>query len=150
LRTHILPGFTDHPVAFIETVVVRRFMAEKQSSGLAPKSLQKIRLGFRQVLELARTSGAINTNPCSGIRLPRSVQAEPIFLTQSRSSCGHGRRGHPTTFSSGSRLERASAPAKAASGRHPERTRDPPWGQLLAAPLWRVCLSRMLVPAHSH
>jgi integrase len=68
-------------VAHIEQVDVRRFMAEKQAAGLAPKSLQKIRLVLRQVLELARGSGAIKTNPCDGIRLPRAVQAEPIFLS---------------------------------------------------------------------
>jgi integrase len=81
LRTHILPVFADRPVAQIEQVDVRRFMAEKQEGGLAPKSLQKIRLVFRQVLELARGSGAIKTNPCDGIRLPRAVQAEPTFLS---------------------------------------------------------------------
>src|SRR3546814_9018593 len=51
------------------------------SSDLAPKSLQKIRLVFRQVLELARGSGAIKVNPCDGIRLPRAVQSDPIFLS---------------------------------------------------------------------
>jgi integrase len=81
LRAHILPVFADRPVAHIEQVDVRRFMAQKQAAGLAPKSLQKIRLVFRQVLELARASGGIKTNPCEGIRLPRSVQAEPVFLS---------------------------------------------------------------------
>src|SRR3546814_19535665 len=65
----------------IVQVDVRKFMAEKQASGLAPKSLQKIRLVFRQVLELARGSGAIKVNPCDGIRLPRAVQSDPIFLS---------------------------------------------------------------------
>lgn len=81
LRHHILPVFADQPVAQIEQVDVRRFMAERQAGGLAPKSLQKIRLVFRQVLELARGSGAIKTNPCDGIRLPRAVQTEPVFLS---------------------------------------------------------------------
>lgn len=81
IRAHILPAFGDRPVAQIEQVDVRRFFAAKQAAGLAPKSLQKIRLVLRQVLELARGSGAIKTNPCDGIRLPRAVQAEPIFLS---------------------------------------------------------------------
>jgi integrase len=81
LRTHILPAFAERPIAQIEQVEVRRFMAGKQASGLSPKSLQKIRLVFRQVLEVARGSGAIKVNPCDGIRLPRAVQAEPIFLS---------------------------------------------------------------------
>lgn len=81
LRVHILPAFENYPVAQIEQVDVRRFMAEKQAAGLAPKSIQKIRLVFRQVLELARGSGAIKANPCDGIRLPRAEQAEPMFLS---------------------------------------------------------------------
>ncbi len=81
LRKHLLPVFAERPVAHIEQVDIRRFMAAKLASGLAPKSLQKIRLVLRQVLELARGSGAIKVNPCDGVRLPRAVQAEPIFLT---------------------------------------------------------------------
>ena len=56
-------------------------MADRQASGLAPKTLQKIRLVLRQVLELARSSGAIRVNPCEGLRLPRPVSADPIFLS---------------------------------------------------------------------
>jgi len=81
LRTHLLPAFGPRPVSHIEQVDVRRFFAEKQAAGLAPKSLQKIRLVLRQVLEVARGSGAIRTNPCDGVKLPRAVQAEPIFLS---------------------------------------------------------------------
>lgn len=80
LRKHLLPAFADRPVSHIEHVDVRRFFAEKQAAGLAPKSQQKIRLVLRQVLELARTSGAIKVNPCDGVKLPRAIQADPIFL----------------------------------------------------------------------
>ncbi|MGH9004646.1 MAG: tyrosine-type recombinase/integrase, partial [Acidimicrobiia bacterium] len=73
--------FADAPVAYIEQVDVRRFLAEKQAAGLAPKTLQKIRLVLRQILETARGSGAIKANPCQGLRLPRAQQKEPIFLT---------------------------------------------------------------------
>jgi len=81
LNAHLLPAFDTRPVASIEPIDVRRFMAEKQAAGQAPKSLQKIRLVLRQVLELARASGAIKSNPCDGLRLPRAVQMEPIFLS---------------------------------------------------------------------
>jgi integrase len=56
-------------------------MAEKQAAGQAAKSLQKIRLVLRQVFELARASGAIKSNPCDGLRLPRALQMEPVFLS---------------------------------------------------------------------
>jgi integrase len=80
LNGHLLPAFAKRPIATIEPIDVRRFMAEKQASGQAAKSLQKMRLVLRQVLELARESGAIKSNPCDGLRLPRAVQMEPIFL----------------------------------------------------------------------
>jgi len=38
-------------------------------------------LVLRQVLELARASGAIKSNPCDGLRLPRVTQVEPVFLS---------------------------------------------------------------------
>src|SRR3954465_6179546 len=81
LRVHLLPAFADRPVSAIEQVDVRRFFAELQARGLGAKSLQKIRLVLRQVLETARGSGAIKANPCDGLRLPRAEAKEPIFLT---------------------------------------------------------------------
>jgi integrase len=81
LRVHLLPAFADHPVAYLEPVDIRRFFAAKQAEGQAPKSLQKIRLVLRQVLETARTSGAIKANPCDGLKLPRAHQKEPVFLS---------------------------------------------------------------------
>jgi integrase len=78
---HLVPAFGEWPISQIEQVDVRRFIAEKQASGLAPKTLQKIRLVLRQILETARGSGAIKANPCEGIRMPRAKQADPTFLT---------------------------------------------------------------------
>jgi integrase len=81
LNAHLLPVFAKRPIASIEPIDVRRFMAEKQAAGQAAKSLQKLRLVLRQVLELARASGAIKSNPCDGLRLPKAVQMEPTFLS---------------------------------------------------------------------
>ena len=81
LRVHILPVFAEQAVAHITPVDVRRLMAELRATGMAPKTLQKIRLVLRQVLDMARTSGAIRANPCDGIRLPRAEAKEPRFLT---------------------------------------------------------------------
>lgn len=81
LRVHVLPTFGQCAVARIDHVDVRRFIAEKQAAGLAPKTLQRVRLVLRQVLALAKSAGAIKANPCDGLRLPRPAQVEPIFLT---------------------------------------------------------------------
>src|ERR1035438_7223352 len=80
-KSTLLPVFAKRPIASIEPIDVRRFMAEKQAAGQAAKSLQKLRLVLRQVLELARASGAIKSNPCDGLRLPKAVQMEPTFLS---------------------------------------------------------------------
>jgi integrase len=81
LRVHVLPTFENVPVARIDHVDVRRFVAEKQAEGLAPKTLQRVRLVLRQVLALAKSAGAIKSNPCDGLRLPRPARVEPIYLT---------------------------------------------------------------------
>lgn len=64
----------------MEPIDIRRFMAEKQAAGQAPKSLQKMRWVLRQVLELAPASGAIKSNPVRRFRPPKPVQMEPVFL----------------------------------------------------------------------
>lgn len=81
LRIHVLPALGQLPIASIDHVEVRRFLAEKQAENLAPKTLQRVRLVLRQVLALAKSAGAIKSNPCDGVRLPRPARAEPIFLT---------------------------------------------------------------------
>ena len=81
LRVHVLPTFDTIPVARIDHVDIRRFIAEKQAEGLAPKTLQRVRLVLRQVLSLAKSAGAIKSNPCDGLRLPRPARVEPIYLT---------------------------------------------------------------------
>ena len=81
LRVHIVPVFGDRPIGQIDQVDIRRFMSDLRATGMAPKTLQKVRLVLRQVLETARGSGAIKANPCEGIRLPRAEAKEPIFLT---------------------------------------------------------------------
>jgi integrase len=81
LRIHVVPAFGDRPIAAIDHVEVRRFVAERQAEDLAPKTLQRIRLVLQQVLALAKNAGAIKSNPCDGLRLPRPARAEPVFLT---------------------------------------------------------------------
>ncbi len=81
LRVHILPAFQDTAIGQISQVDIRRFIAELRAAGLAPKTLQKVRLVLRQVLETARSAGAIRANPCDGVRIPRAQPKEPLFLT---------------------------------------------------------------------
>jgi len=80
-KSTLLPVFAKRPIASIEPIDVRRFMAEKQAAGQAAKSLHKLCLVLRQVLETGAASGAIKSNPCDGLRLPKAVQMEPTFLS---------------------------------------------------------------------
>ena len=102
LRNHVLPTFGDWPIAQIEQVNVRRLLADRQAAGLGPKSLQKVRLVLRQVLEVARGSGAIKVTraTASGSHEPNS--ASRCSSPSRRPNGSHGRRDRPTTPSCGS------------------------------------------------
>ena len=115
LRVHIVPVFGDRPISQIDQVDIRRFMSDLRATGMAPKTLQKVRLVLRQVLETARGSGAIKANPCEGIRLPRAEAKEPIFLTPEQVEVLPGRRDPHTASSSGSPPPPDCGPAKSAA-----------------------------------
>ncbi len=81
LNKHVLPAFGSRPVVSIEQVDIRRFVAQKLAEGLSPASVRHMRQALRQVLNCAKGSGAIRSNPCDGVRLPMPSKAEPVFLS---------------------------------------------------------------------
>ncbi len=81
LRTHVLPAFGDLPIARIEQVDVRRFVADMIAGGAAPGTVRGARKVARLVFASAVGSGAIKVNPCDGVRVPRSDRHEMIFLS---------------------------------------------------------------------
>lgn len=81
LRTHILPAFADSAVAAISPIDVRRFVATMTESGSAPGTVRSARKVLRLVLSTAEQGGAIKSNPCNGVRVPRSPRTEMVFLT---------------------------------------------------------------------
>ncbi len=80
LRTHVVPAFGQEPVANIEQVDVRRFLADLSAAGSAPGTVRAARKVLRLVLATALGSGAIRVNPCDGVRVPRSPRDEMVFL----------------------------------------------------------------------
>ncbi len=81
LRRYVLPAFADRPVASIQQVDVRRFVADLVAAGAGPATIEVARKVLRLVLGTAQGSGAIKGNPCDGVKIPRAAKAEMLFLT---------------------------------------------------------------------
>ena len=119
LRVHVLPTFGDWPIAQIEQVDVRRFLAERHAAGLAPKSLQKVRLVLRQCSSsLADRARSRSTRATASASLVRS-NAIRSSSPPRRPSASLERRERPTTCSPDLRASWAdrSAPTTSCSAR---------------------------------
>ena len=80
LRRRVLPRFAGVPVAAVEGLDVRRFVAELAEAGDAPGTIRNTFNVLHLVFATALESGALRTNPCRGLRLPRSRRQEMLFL----------------------------------------------------------------------
>jgi integrase len=80
LRHHLLPRFEDVPVNRIDHPTIVALIAELTSSGAGAGTVRNIRDVLRLVLELARRSGAIKTNPVEGVKAPKKPLAQMVFL----------------------------------------------------------------------
>jgi integrase len=81
LRVHVRPAFSGRQVASIQQVDVQRFVSQMINRGAAPGTVATARKVLRLVFGAAMGSGAIRSNPCDGVRLPRSPKEEMAFLT---------------------------------------------------------------------
>ncbi len=80
LRTHLLPVFESRPIATIEQIDMRRFVANMLVDGAAPGTVRGARKVARLVFAAAIGSGALRANPCDGVKVPRSDHEEMVFL----------------------------------------------------------------------
>jgi integrase len=80
LRSRLLPRFATTRVDAITQLDVRRFVAELVDAGDAPGTVRNTFNVLRLVVATAAGSGALPTNPCTGVRLPRSRRQEMLFL----------------------------------------------------------------------
>lgn len=80
LRNRLLPRFAGARIAAVEQVDVRRFIAELAEAGDEPGTIRNSFNVLRLVFATALGSGAIKTNPCSGVRMPKSRRQEMLFL----------------------------------------------------------------------
>lgn len=80
LRKRVLPTFGAAPIASVEQVDVRRFVAERARAGDEAGTIRNTFNVLRLVFGVAVASGAIRANPCTGVRMPRSTRSEMLFL----------------------------------------------------------------------
>jgi integrase len=65
----------------VDTPAVRRFVAQLAANGVSPGTIIGTRAVLRLVLGTAVEAGALTTNPCTGIKVPRRARPEMHFLT---------------------------------------------------------------------
>jgi integrase len=81
LDNHVLPAFGDRPVASIDTLTVRGWLAGLVSGGLSASRAKHAYYVLFAVLEAAIQTGALLRNPAAGIRVPRDRSREIHFLS---------------------------------------------------------------------
>ena len=81
LHARVLPEFGDARIAAIEQVDVRRFVARLAEGGDQPGTIRNTFNVVRLVFGTAAGSGAIRVNPCTGVRMPKSLRTEMLFLS---------------------------------------------------------------------
>lgn len=81
LENQLLPVFGDTPLARIDNLAVRRFVADLDAKGLAPSTVRKAHALLSKVLQAAVDTKRIPTNPARGVPLPSVEQEEMRFLT---------------------------------------------------------------------
>ncbi|HEV2368326.1 MAG TPA: site-specific integrase [Acidimicrobiales bacterium] len=80
LRNRVLPVFGQARIAAVDQLDVRRFVAELASAGDEPGTIRNTFNVLRLVFGAAVGSGAIHSNPCTGVRMPRSEHQEMHFI----------------------------------------------------------------------
>ena len=81
LRCHVLPVLARAPIANLDRVALRRFVADLSNGGAGPSTIHAAMHVTRSVLELAVDAGALKGNPGVGIQLPRIMKTDKHFLT---------------------------------------------------------------------
>jgi integrase len=81
LKNHILPAFGTTPLAKIRPVDVRRWVANLSNEGMSSSRVRSSYFLLQAVLRAAVESAYIGRSPCLGVKLPRAVVREMLFLS---------------------------------------------------------------------
>jgi integrase len=80
LDLEILPTFGAAPIASIDALAVREWLAALAAGGLGPKRAGKARAVLSQVLASAVEGGKLSRNVVAGVKPPKVQRAEMCFL----------------------------------------------------------------------
>jgi integrase len=80
LDNQVLPHFGTATLAGVDTLAVREWVAALVESGLSPSRVRNAHQVLSQVLAAAVDGGRLARNPAAGVRLPKRVEREMLFL----------------------------------------------------------------------
>jgi integrase len=80
LDNQVLPHFGGATLAGIDTLTVREWVAALVEGGLSPSRVRNAHQVLSQVLAAAVEGGRLARNPAAGVRLPKRVDREMLFL----------------------------------------------------------------------
>jgi integrase len=81
LRRQILPTWQDTALSAVSYAEVAAWVQRLTGSGLAPATVRYAHRVLSMILAHAVRDGRMSRNPADGVRLPRVVREEPMFLT---------------------------------------------------------------------
>lgn len=112
LRRHLLPRFAETPVNRIDHPAVVGLLAEMTAAGAGAGTVRNVRDVLRLVLELARRSGAIKSNPVDGAKAPKKPPSEMVFLDAGQIMTLANEVTNPPVRSGGEELRRRTFPER--------------------------------------
>jgi Site-specific recombinase XerD len=83
MRTHVVPRWGGVRLADVSHAAIQTWITEL-SAQRAPSSVTKIHRVLSMILEHAVRDGRLARNPASGVRLPRVVRGEHIYLSHAQ------------------------------------------------------------------
>ena len=81
LNKNILPVFEGYPLARIEPVDVREWVAWMIDRGVSASRVRQAYYLMSSIMRAAVESGHLARNPCMGVRLPKLPNREMLFLS---------------------------------------------------------------------
>lgn len=80
LKNYLDPAFGPIALAKIRPVDIRRFVTELSTHGMSPSRVRSTYFLLQAILKAAVDSAYIGRSPCLGVKLPRAVVREMLFL----------------------------------------------------------------------
>lgn len=112
LRHHLRPTFDRTPVARIDYTTVSAFLAELTAKGARAGTVGHVRAVLSLILDHARRSGAIRSNPVADTKAPSRPPAEMLFLTPGQIIALADEASYPVVTYRGGKQRRIHTPER--------------------------------------